>query len=106
MKLLTNVDFHTKTNNWYAPLCEFCEKHKSIVGMKYVDQTSSAGDWAGFIVQRTGKKTVHAIGFNQENSYPHAGFAFYTAEHPFYKGELTEKNLMENIELCYNQCSE
>ena len=105
MKLLTNVDFHTKTNNWYAPTCEFHEKHKSIIRIEIMDNTSSAGDWSGFILQKTGKNTVHAIGFSQENCHPHDGFMLYTAEHPFYKGRVDEANLVENVKSCWLQCS-
>ena len=102
MKLLTNKEYVTKTNNWYAPLSEFWAKYKSIYAAKLMDKSSSAGDWSGYIVQRMGKK-VYAIGFSQENNYPGDGFTFYTMEVPFYVGTVDEKNLIDNIELCYNQ---
>lgn len=104
MKLLTGKQYITPTNNWYAPLSEFWEKHKSITFAKFINQCSSSGDWDGFIVQKTGKNSVVAIGFSQENNYPHDGFSFYTMDMPFYRGKLTEDNLYENIELCYRQC--
>ena len=103
MKLLTDVTFHTDTNNWYAPLCEFWGTHKSVHSAEYLDKTSSAGDWSGYILQRTGKNTVHAIGFSQENCYPGAGFTLRTCEHPFYKGTLTEEGLLDNIRNCWEQ---
>ena len=71
MKLLTNKEYVTKTNNWYAPLSEFWEKYKSIYAAKL--------------------------------NYPGDGFTFYTMEVPFYVGTVDEKNLIDNIELCYNQ---
>ena len=106
MRLLTNVEFHTDTNNWYAPLAEFWGSHKSVHTAEYMDQTSSAGDWSGFIVQRTGKKKVHAIGFSQENSYPGAGFTLRTCGHPFYEGTLDEEGLLGKIRMCWNQFPE
>lgn len=87
MKLLENKIFVTKTNNWYAPTCEFHEKYKSIERMVLVDTTSSAGDWSGFFVQRTGKKSCVAIPFNQENNYLGIGFTLYTGT-AFMKGPL------------------
>ena len=103
MKLLTNITFHTDTNNWYAPLCEFWGSHKSVHSAEYMDKTSSAGDWSGFIIQQTGKNTIHAIGFSQENNYPGDGFTLQTCEHPFYKGRVDEKDLVENIRNCWLQ---
>ena len=85
MKLLENKTFFTKTNNWYAPTCEFNEKHKSIDRMVLMDTTSSAGDWSGFFIQRTGRKSCVAIPFNQENHYPGDGFILYTGT-AFMKG--------------------
>lgn len=78
MKLLEKKIFVTKTNNWYAPTCEFHEKHKSIERMVLMDTTSSAGDWSGFLIQRTGKNCCVAIPFYQENRYPGDGFILYT----------------------------
>lgn len=88
MKLLENLAFYTATNNWYAPVCELQEKYKSIVGAHFMDTTSSAGDWGGFIIQRSGKKTYVAIPFYQENNYPHAGFTLYTGK-VYCRGPLT-----------------
>ncbi len=106
MKTLTNKTYVTKTNNWYAPLCEYWEKHKSIIHAEYLDTTSSAGDWNGFILQKIGKNTVVAIGFSQYNNYPHDGFMLGTCEHPFYRGVIDEENLIENIKLCWQQFGE
>ena len=104
MKLLTNNTFVTKTNNWYAPTAEFWEKHKSIIAIKLMDTTSSAGDWSGFILQKTGKNTVHAIGFSQYNNYPHDGFMLMTCEHPFYCGHAGDKNVLQYAENAWLQC--
>lgn len=103
MKLLTNLTFVTTTNNWFAPTKELKEKYKSVIDTEIMDMTSSAGDWSGFILQKTGKNTVHAIGFSQENNYPHDGFTLMTCEHPFYKGRLDEKDLVENVRKCWLQ---
>ena len=34
MKLLENKTFFTKTNNWYAPTCEFNEKQRDKKNVK------------------------------------------------------------------------
>lgn len=102
MKLFTDITFHTDTNNWYAPLAEFWGSHKSVYTAEYMDQTSSAGDWSGFILQRL-RKNVYAIGFSQENSYPNDGFTLRTCEHPFYKGRVDEDGLLLNVRSCWNQ---
>lgn len=105
MKLLTNKTYVTKTNNWYAPTCEYHEAHKSILRFVLMDMTSSAGDWSGFFIQVTGKHTAHCIGFNQENNYPNDGFTLYTAEHPFFTGDPTKTDFVQHAQNCYLQCS-
>ena len=105
MKLLTNKTFVTATNNWYAPTKEFKEKYPSVIATELVDMMSSAGDWNGFLIQKTGKNSFVAIGFSQYNNYPHHGFMLGTSEHPFYRGKFTEQNWAENVRLCYLQCS-
>ena len=103
MKLLTNKTYVTATNNWYAPTCEFHEKHPSILRMVIVNTTSSAGDWDGFLIQKLGKNKAVAIGFSQQNNYPSAGFTLYTAEHPFYSGDCKKREFYENAGSCWNQ---
>ena len=78
MKLLVNRTYATKTNNWYAPTCEYQEKHASILRTVIMDKTSSAGDWGGFFIQKIGKNRCAAISFYQENNYPNDGFILYT----------------------------
>lgn len=89
MKLLENKNYVTAKNNWYAPSREFHEKHSSIKRMVLMDTTSSAGDWSGFFIQKTGKRSAVAIPFCQENNYPHDGFTFYTGT-AFMKGDCSE----------------
>jgi hypothetical protein len=105
MKLLTGKNIYCEKNNWYAPICEFIEKHPSVVFSKYTNQTSSAGDWEGFIIQKTGKNVAHAIAFYQENAYPNAGFHFHTAEKPFLmtKSFGDGKQFIADAESCVNQ---
>jgi len=103
MKLLTNKTYVTTTNNWYAPTCEFHEKHSSIMRMVIVDSSSSAGDWSGFLIQKTGKNTARCIGFEQVNNYPRSGFTLYTAEYPFFKGNPNNPDFVDHAILCYNQ---
>ena len=80
MKLLENKTFVTDTNNWFAPTHEFQQKYPSIVAHHFTDMSSSAGDWSGFFLQKTGRNTCAAIPFYQENNYPHAGFTLHTGE--------------------------
>lgn len=101
MKLLTNKVYATGTNNWYAPSREFQALYPSILGAIFMNQASSAGNWSGFIIQKTGTKSAVAIGFCQENNYPYAGFTLYTAEYPFYKGDFTDPKFVENVENCW-----
>lgn len=103
MRLLTNKTYVTATNNWYAPTCEFHEKHPSILRMIIVDNTSSAGDWNGFLIQKTGSKRAQCIGFEQVNNYPREGFTLYTAEYPFYVGDPNDPNFVDNAISCYMQ---
>ena len=103
MKLLTNKVYATGTDNWFAPSCEFQMLYPSIQGAIFMDQTSSAGDWSGFIVQKTGTRSAVAIGFSQENNYPHSGFTLYTAEHPFYKGDFNNPKFVENAKNSWRQ---
>lgn len=102
MKTLTGRTYRTETNNWYAPSREFSEKHKSVEAMELMDTTSSAGDWEGFLIQKIGKNTMVAIGFYQENNYPHAGFTLYTAEKPFLRGKAGAK-FYEDAKSAYYQ---
>ena len=103
MRLLTGKTYITKTNNWYAPTCEFHEKYPSIEQMVFTDQSSSAGDWCGFLIQRTGKNIAHCIAFEQVNNYPHDGFTLYTAEHPFCAGNPNIGNFVKEVTSCWNQ---
>lgn len=103
MNLLTNKKFIVRTNNWYSPLAELGAKYDSIIAGELMDTTSSAGDWHGFILQKTGDTSVVAIGFSQYNNYPDAGFTLLTCEHPFYRGRTDEENLLENVKSCWLQ---
>jgi len=103
MNLLVNKEFHCDLNNWYAPLEELGKKYTSIIAGEIMDSSSSAGDWSGYIIQKTGQTEVVAIGFSQYNNYPNKGFKLLTCEHPFYRGKLDEKDLVENVRNCWNQ---
>lgn len=103
MKILTNRTYVTKTNNWFAPTCEFHEKHPSIIGMHFMDQSSSCGNWSGFFLQKTGKNTCVAIYFSQENNYPHDGFILYTGE-VFCKGPVASEFHNAAEKEFYNKC--
>lgn len=106
MTLLTDKKFLITTNNWYTPLAELGAKYKSVIAGEVMDNSSSAGDWSGYIIQKTGKTEVVAIGFSQYNNYPNAGFTIITCEHPFYHGRTDEKDLIENVRNCWLQFDE
>lgn len=101
MRLLTKKTFVTATNNWYAPTCEFHEKYPSILRMVIVDKTSSAGDWGGFLIQRTGHKRAQCIAFQQENNYPRDGFTLYTSDFAFFAGDPNKPDFVERAASCY-----
>lgn len=103
MRLLTDITLHTDRNNWLAPTMELKKKYRSVIATELTDTTSSAGDWSGFLIQKTGKNSFHAIGFSQENCYPGAGFTLRTCEHPFYSGKLSDANWVENVRSCWLQ---
>lgn len=103
MKLLTNKTFASKTNNWYAAIKEFKNRYPSVIYYEFMNTTSSAGDWDGFLIQKLGRNKAVAIGFSQQNNYPGAGFTLYTAEHPFYSGDCKKREFYENAESCWNQ---
>ena len=103
MKLLTNKVYATAGKTWYYPTIEFQALYPSIQGTIFMDQTSSAGYWTGFFIQKTGTKSAVAIGFSQENNYPHAGFTLYTAEHPFYKGDFNNPKFVEEAKNSWRQ---
>lgn len=105
MKLLTKKTFVTATNNWYAPTCEFNEKYPSVMRTVIMDNTSSSGDWSGFIIQKTGRKRAQCIGFSQENNYPRDGFTLYTYEYPFFAGDPNKPGFVERATACYQQLS-
>lgn len=50
------------------------ERFSSVVAVKFMDTTSSAGDWSGVIVQKIGKEKYVGIIFYMENKYPLYGF--------------------------------
>lgn len=102
MKLLTKKTFVTATNNWYAPTCEFHEKYPSVMRMVLMDQTSSSGDWTGFLIQRTGRKRAQCIAFQQENNYPRDGFTLYTSDLAFFAGDPNKPGFVERASSCYN----
>ena len=58
--LLLKRNYHVD-GTWYVPQ-EFLESYKSVVKTGLLDQTSSAGDWSGYILQKIGE-TFHVILF-------------------------------------------
>lgn len=88
MRLLENKTFVTATNNWYAAIKEFKNRYPSVVRHEFMNTTSSAGDWDGFLIQRTGSRSAVAIPFWQENNYPNSGFTLRTGT-AFMKGRMS-----------------
>lgn len=68
----TNKSFAVQ-GTWYEPLNVMRNGYKSIVYGEYMDTTSSAGDWGGYIVQKLGE-SYYGIPFVQENLHHEIGF--------------------------------
>jgi hypothetical protein len=101
MKLLTDKTYVTRPNTWYAAIKEFKNQYPSGIYYEFMNTTSSAGDWDGFLVQKLGKNKAVAIRFSQQNNYPDDGFTLYTAEHPFYSGDCKKREFYENAGNCW-----
>ena len=80
--------------NWFAPLKKL-ESFKSVLLVEYYNQSSSAGDWDGFFVQKLGGK-YFLIMFAQENNYPNEGFTLRTGSIL-----MAEGNYQPSLEECY-----
>ena len=76
--LLTDREWQIE-GNWYAPM-QFLKRFKSVIRVELTDTTSSAGDWSGHLVQRSGNR-CHFIMFSQVNNWPRSnGFTLTTDE--------------------------
>lgn len=75
--LLTNRDF-TVEGDWYAPLNKLTN-YKSVIEVDHINQTSSAGDWDGYFIQKIWNK-YFLIFFNQANGWPFNCFKLYTGD--------------------------
>lgn len=94
--LLTNRQYHVE-GTWYAPQ-EFLQSFKSVARVEYTEQTSSAGDWTGYFLQKR-LNTYHIILFWQTNSFPASGFDITTDSHPYFSfiGEEPTKEEIDDI---------
>lgn len=83
--------------NWYEPQKKL-ESFKSVCRVEYENQSSSAGDWDGYFVQKLGRKW-YLILFSQENNYPNEGFTLRTNQEPIEVFDWcpTAENLWEVI---------
>lgn len=70
-QLLTERHYHVD-GTWYEPK-KFLKSFKSVVRAEYLETTSSAGDWSGYILQKILGK-FYLILFWQTNSFPYSGF--------------------------------
>ena len=68
----TNIKNRVVLGNWNSPR-EWLSNHKSVVMAGYYNQTSSAGDWGGYFVQKFGGK-IGVFLFAQENGFPKCGY--------------------------------
>lgn len=100
MKPLTKKTYFTEKDNIYSAPCEFHEKHKSILVNQVVDMFGN-GDGAGYFIQKISPKTVVGIAFDLAKAR-YGGYILYTAEHPFYRGNLNDKTF-ENAKSAYYQ---
>ena len=94
--LLLGRSYHVD-GTWYEPQ-KFLENFKSVVRADYLETTSSAGDWTGYILQKIGK-VFHIILFWQTNSYPNSGFDVVTDANEMYSfsGEEPTKDELEEM---------
>ena len=67
----TNIKSRQINGTWYAPE-EWLSEHSSVVMSGYWYQSSSAGDWLGYFVQKFGSKYGLFL-FSQENRWPNGG---------------------------------
>jgi hypothetical protein len=78
--------------NWYAPE-NHLKSFSSVVKVELCDTTSSAGDWAGYLIQKIGKVS-YFIPFNQVNNYPRMGFTLYTGKPiAYWQGKLSQESI-------------
>lgn len=61
----TNIKSRQIDGTWYAPE-EWLSEHSSVVMSGYWNESSSAGDWSGYFVQKFGSKYGLFL-FSQEN---------------------------------------
>jgi hypothetical protein len=67
MKIKTIIE-----GDWYDPK-RYLESLPSVIVAELMDTTSSAGDWSGMLVRKSGKKYQVYL-FSQENRWPNGGF--------------------------------
>lgn len=70
-------------DHWFGGLKQLKTDYKSIVKADFIDTTSSAGDWAGYIMQKTGS-TYYCIPVFQANQYPRKGYKTCTGDKVIY----------------------
>jgi len=68
----------------------------NVTHVEYLEQSSSAGDWSGFFIQKYNRRS-YVILFSQENNWPNRGFTLYTGEKPFWDipGDFNRNTLEE-----------
>lgn len=91
----TNIKNRVVCGNWNSPR-EWLSNHKSVLMADYYDQTSSAGDWSGYFVQKIGGKYGLFL-FSQENRWPLGGYNLNINENTI--GFCFEKPNKKTVEL-------
>jgi len=92
-ELLTNREFQID-GGWHAP-AEYLRSFKSVKQAKYLDTSSSVGDWCGIMVQKLGD-TNYVIGFCQTNNFPRGGYSLYTGSvEKTFEGKMTQEQFAE-----------
>lgn len=99
-RILINREYQVQ-GDWYSPRTRLNE-FLSVEKVKYIDQTSSAGDWSGYFVQFLNKK-FYLISFSQENNaFAGSGFTLRTGEVVAeYTAMPSEETILEEMELIY-----
>lgn len=75
------------------------EGYSSVKSAEWVNTTSSAGDWEGYIVQKINGRNYLII-FWQENNWPHEGFTLHTNPTPIcsWVGDISKEEIYNILE--------
>lgn len=93
--ILQNREYQVKNS---SEVREILTNFKSVKEFDWINISSSAGDWQGYIIQKLNNRKYLII-FGCENNYPHSGFTLRTNP-PLasWVGDLSEEEIYNIIE--------